>query len=63
MTNLDNNDSPPDVLVLIGPFVDAKHTVFQKGDIGMTYGELFEAVLRPLIQLATRRKVELILVP
>lgn len=35
-----------DVLVLIGPFLDAKHPDIERGDIGRTYEELFEDVLQ-----------------
>lgn len=54
---------PPDVCILLGPFVDAKHTVLEKGDIGMTYSELFDQIVSPLLQLAGQQDIELVLVP
>jgi hypothetical protein len=35
-----------DVLVLMGPFVDAKHPDIERGDIGRTYDDLFEDALQ-----------------
>lgn len=59
-----SGDCPPDVCILLGPFVDAKHTILEKGDIGMTYYELFERVVCPLlIPVAVQQNIDLVLVP
>ncbi|CAL8467288.1 g6825 [Coccomyxa elongata] len=34
--------SPPDILLLIGPFVDVEHTLISSGSLDITFEELFE---------------------
>jgi hypothetical protein len=44
-------EEKPDVLVLLGPFVDVKHPLVEKCDVGeMTLGELFESQIRHVQQ-------------
>ena len=33
----------PDVMILMGPFLDARHKVIREGDFDVTYEELFRA--------------------
>jgi DNA polymerase alpha subunit B len=55
--------TPPDLCIVLGPFVDAKHPLLEKGDIGIAYEELFSELLQPLITAATRSRMQLIVVP
>lgn len=38
--------SPPDVLLLMGPFVDVEHGLISNGSLDVTFEELFETQVR-----------------
>ncbi len=40
--------SPPDVLLLIGPYVDVEHALISSGSLDITFMELFETQVKQL---------------
>ena len=38
--------SPPDILLLIGPFVDVEHALIASGSLDITFEELFETQVK-----------------
>lgn len=53
----------PDVLIMLGPFVDVKHPLIQTGKIDFTYEELFIFVCNMVTSAAKGLKTEVIFVP
>jgi len=56
---------PPDVLVLMGPFVSEDHAIVQNGDMEVTYEEKFDQVITEIADVILKelKTTELVLIP
>lgn len=55
--------SPPDVCILLGPFVDTKNQGIQKGDMNLTYDEMFRKAMVELARNTQSLPTQLVIVP
>ncbi|KXJ17723.1 DNA polymerase alpha subunit B [Exaiptasia diaphana] len=53
----------PDVLVLLGPFVDAKHDKIENGDLEETYEELFKRQVGGILKALEKQQTTVVFVP
>ncbi|CAG8547618.1 18778_t:CDS:10, partial [Acaulospora morrowiae] len=55
----------PDVLILMGPFVDEDHPLIQAGEVNITPGEIFSRKIAPMLLAFVRKSpnVKLIMIP
>ena len=51
----------PDVLVLLGPFVDAEHPLLAQGTVDLTFEDIFESQVGPQVVPSTCRPLLLII--
>ncbi|KAK3749504.1 hypothetical protein QZH41_013471 [Actinostola sp. cb2023] len=53
----------PDVLILLGPFVDAKHDKIENCDLEETYEELFKKHVGVILKAVERQQTSIVFVP
>ncbi|XP_062499459.1 DNA polymerase alpha subunit B-like [Corticium candelabrum] len=57
------DSQPPDILILIGPFVDAEHPLIKDSKVNKTFDELFKVMAKDKLDKMLKWKTSVLVVP